>query len=129
MKKLIIVIAILIGFTVKSHCSEVVASHFTYHQQQAISDGWYKAKVEYYNDKTQYKNTYTLKVKVSYGSVTVIDFGNGGSVHSGYNNEGYYYSGGSLTIHRDYSGNVTYVDGTVTVTEGGTTKTFTITIS
>ena len=53
-----------------------------------IENGWYQATVQYNNYKTGTNSTYTLNVKVEYNNVTVIDFGNGGSVHTGYNNEG-----------------------------------------
>jgi len=64
----------------------------------AISNGWYNATVKYYNPNTDTQSTYSLSVRVENDAVTAIDFGNGGSVHSGYNNSGYSYSGGRLTF-------------------------------
>lgn len=80
-----------------------------------ISDGWYSATVKYSNYSTGTYATYTLDVKVEYNSITAIDFGKGGSVHSGYNNEGYQYSGGSLSFEYDY-GYTSIVAATATVT-------------
>jgi len=56
-----------------------------------IDNGWYTARVGYYNVRTYTRATYSLDVKVEYNQVTAIDFGNGGFVHSGYNNSGYTY--------------------------------------
>jgi len=95
-----------------------------------IPDGWYKANVVYYNYNTGTQATYTLKVLVSYGSVTTIDFGNGGSVHSGYNNEGYVYSGGYLSYQTDYStGQITSASASVSISDNNGTRTFNITIT
>ena len=44
---------------------------------------------------------------VSNDAVTTIHFNNNGSVHTGYNNEGYIYTGGSLTFSRDYNSKIT----------------------
>lgn len=93
-----------------------------------IENGWYKASVKYYNPKTYTRSTYTLNVKVEYNRVTVIDFGNGGSVHSGYNNSGYYYNGGTLFFKKDYQGNITSATTTVSITEGYNTVSYEITI-
>ena len=59
---------------------------------KSIDDGWYKAIV-----MTGYSK-YRLNVKVEYDRVVAIDFGNGGSVHTGMNNEGYTYGGGYLEV-------------------------------
>lgn len=86
MKKLILLLALLTGLPIANARPKApLAPHFQTVRQQSIPDGWYKATVEYYNYKTHFRNTYILKVKVVYGTITVIDFGNGGSVHSGYN--------------------------------------------
>ena len=82
-----------------------------------IKDGWYTATVKYNNMKTYYNATYTLNVQVESNSVTVIDFGNGGSVHSGINNSGYFYSGGYLSFETDFNGNVTAAYTTVSVSD------------
>jgi hypothetical protein len=88
-----------------------------------------KAFVDYYNYNTYTKATYQLIVGVKYGSVSSIEFGNGGSVHSGYNNEGYYYSGGTLYAEKDYNGDITAYTATVTVKDSNGTRTFKVTIS
>jgi hypothetical protein len=67
--------------------------------QMTIDDGWYSAIVTVTSGFS--RNKYRLNVKVQYGSVVAIDFGNGGSVHTGYNNEGYIYSGGYVSVSGD----------------------------
>ena len=96
----------------------------------SIDNGWYVATVSYYNSKTFHRATYTLNVYVEYNNVTKIDFGDGGSVHSGYNNSGYMYSGGYLSINKDYSGNIQSATTNVTVSyyDPYYTQTFDITI-
>ena len=81
-----------------------------------IDSGWYTARVGYYNSKTFTRATYTLNVYVEYNTITQIDFGNGGSVHSGYNNSGYLFTGGNLRINSDYNGNIRSASTSVTVT-------------
>lgn len=94
-----------------------------------ISDGWYSATVKYSNYSTGTYATYTLDVKVEYNSVTAIDFGKGGSVHSGYNNEGYQYSGGSLSFEYDYGyTSIVAATATVTIYDTGGIKYFNIRI-
>jgi hypothetical protein len=94
-----------------------------------IQDGWYKATVSYYNSSTYQRSNYTLDVKVQYNRVVAIDFGNGGSVHSGYNNSGYTYSGGILSFQRDYSsGQITSATARVSIIEGSATRTFDISL-
>ena len=39
--------------------------------------------------------------------ITTIFFGDGGSVHFGYNNSGYTYLGGGIHFDTDYNGNIT----------------------
>lgn len=82
-----------------------------------LDNGWYNATVHYSNYSTGTNATYTLSVKVEYDNVTNIDFGNGGSVHTGYNNEGYVYSGGYLSFEKDFSGNIKAANTTVTVSD------------
>lgn len=83
-----------------------------------ISDGWYEATVKYSNSNTYTRSTYTLNVQVEADRVVKIDFGNGGSVHSGYNNSGYYYSGGYLDFQYDYNRNIVGATTRVTVQKG-----------
>jgi hypothetical protein len=93
-----------------------------------IEDGWYRATVVYFNTSTYTRSTYTLNVKVEWDRVVAIDFGNGGSVHSGYNSSGYIYGGGYLYFSRDYDYNIISATATVTVTDGSDYSTFNITI-
>jgi len=81
--------------------------------RNSIDDGGYSAIVKYMNPGTYTTSRYRLNVKVQYDRVVAIDFGNGGTLHSGINNEGYLYTGGTLST--DYSGNVT---ATVSVSQG-----------
>jgi hypothetical protein len=91
-----------------------------------IENGKYEAVI-YYSSTTGQKSTYELAVTVTNDVVTAIHFGNGGSVHSGFNNEGYTYSGGQLSFSRDYHGNITGASTTVKVTyPNGTTQYFQI---
>lgn len=92
----------------------VLQSSFNF---STLENGWYSAKVQYSIYSTVTNATYTLNVKVEYDKISNIDFGNGGSVHSGFNNEGYIYSGGYLTFEKDFSGNIKAAIATVTVSE------------
>lgn len=80
-----------------------------------IEDGWYVANVRYQNFNTYTRSSYSLNVKVVDDRVTVIDFGNGGSVHSGYNSSGYFYNGGYLSFETDYEGNIVAATTRVTI--------------
>lgn len=103
------------------------ANNSTY---QDIRDGRYNAIVEYFNYSTYTRATYQLVVGVEYGNVISIEFPKGGSIHSGYNNEGYYYTGGLLSKNTDYQGNIVSYTASVTVTENNSNiLTFKITIS
>ena len=108
----------------------LLSSSFTFdsHTVQNIDNGWYEATVKYTNYKTYYSATYSLNVKVEYNSVKAIDFGNGGSIHSGYNNEGYTYSGGYLSFRRNYDGDIISASTTVTTYDSDGTRSYQITI-
>lgn len=96
--------------------------------QNAIADGWYMATIDYASN-TGHKATYTLKVAVEDLCVVAIDFGNGGYVHKGRNNSGYYYNGGSLYFNRDRYGNVIAASTTVRITyDNGSWQVFSIVI-
>jgi len=131
MKKYILVLAVLILFASRADSSNKIDPVSIQHNNiTRLQDGWYKASVEYHNYATYYSNTYELKVRVEYGSISMIAFGNGGSVHSGYNNEGYNYTGGYLLYHYNFStGDLESVTSSVTVTDSNGTRTFDITIS
>lgn len=93
-----------------------------------IDNGNYKANVRY-SSSTGQRNNYQLTVTVKNDAVVAIYFGNNGSVHSGYNNEGYTYSGGSLSFQKDYNGNVVSATTTVVVrNSNGTTQQFAISL-
>jgi hypothetical protein len=66
--------------------------------QVQLENGVYSATVKYYNSSTGTHSTYTLDVEVESNRVVAIDFGNGASVHTGFNNSGYNYSGGDLKV-------------------------------
>ena len=95
-----------------------------------IDNGWYTATVEYYNSKTYTRATYTLNVYVEYNSISKIDFGDGGSVHDGYNNSGYSFYSSHLRLNKNYNGAVTSATADVSVTYYNPyyTQTFDITI-
>lgn len=94
-----------------------LCSTFTSSTFQTIENGTYSASVTYYNEKTYTRSSYTLNVTVNYDRVVAIHFGNGGSLHTGYNNEGYTYSGGTLSFKRDYNGNIIGAYTTVEISE------------
>jgi len=77
----------------------------TAQEREEIPDGWYSATITY-SSHTGQRSQYTLNVRVESFNVTAIDFGNGGSVHRGYNNEGYDYRGGALRVFRNQYGEV-----------------------
>ena len=118
MRKLIIKMLLSLTITQSYSSPETIGNTYKIVEYRGIEDGWYEAIVKYTNYSTGTNSTYSLNVKVEYGKVSKIDFGNGGSVHSGYNNEGYIYSGGYLFYEKDYNGNI--VAATTTVTVSGT---------
>ncbi len=130
MKFLFSTICFLILFfspTIRLEADNITHSNLS-NSQSNIENGWYQATVKYCNYSTYTQSKYTLNVKVEYGRVIVIDFGNGGSVHSGYNNSGYTYSGGYIHMERDYNYNIVAAKARVTITEDFTVKTFDIII-
>lgn len=100
---------------ISSRSFAIEVSQFNY--LSTLVNGWYNATVQYSNYSTGTNAKYTLSVKVEYDNVISIDFGNGGSVHTGFNNEGYIYSGGYLTFEKDFNGNITAASTTVTVSD------------
>lgn len=80
-----------------------------------IENGKYEATVYYNSNSTRHRAKYQLVVTVFNDAVTTIHFDNKGSVHSGYNNEGYSYSGGDLRFSRDYNGKITGASTTVDI--------------
>jgi len=71
---------------------------------------------------------YTLNVKVEYDRVVMIDFGNGGSVHTGSNREGYIYNGGYLSYEYDNDNNIVGAATKVSVSDSNGVKYFKIII-
>jgi hypothetical protein len=120
---IVLFITILLLFSIISKGTSTPESgHY-----QSIKNGWYEATVSYYNPNTFRSSSYILDVKVEYNRVVQIDFGNGGSIHSGYNNSGYIYGGGNLSLQRDYSGNILGATTKVIVTyNNGTLITYNI---
>lgn len=96
-------------------------------QTSILEDGNYEAAVYSYNSSTGHKAKYSLAVTISKDKVIAIHFSNGGSVHIGYNNEGYIYSGGNLSFTQDYQGNIIGASAEVRVRYlNGTTQQFSI---
>ena len=93
-----------------------------------IPDGWYHSTVSYFNYNTFTESKYTLDVKVESDRVVKIDFGNGGSVHTGLNNEGYTYTGGYLSFEKDFNDNITAATSSVSITTPSGTRTYTVRI-
>ncbi|MGQ1908201.1 hypothetical protein ACT3CE_00290 [Marinifilum sp. RC60d5] len=131
MKKVILILSIIllnifqVSFNkVNANCLTPASTVGTY----GIEDGLYTATIKYFNAETYKTSTYTLNVTVKYNSVTAIDFGNGGSVHTGYNNEGYVYYGGTLFFEKDYQGNIIAATTSVTISDGNGSRTFKIRI-
>ncbi len=129
-KKLVIVGIILWGLLVNTYAKSDLnrSEYFVSNFSTGIEEGWYQATIKYENSKTGTYETYSLKVQVQYDKVVKIDFGNGGSVHSGYNNEGYIYTGGSLSFEKDYNGNTTAAATTVTISDSNGLRYFKIRI-
>ncbi len=88
-------------------------------QTTVLENGKYNAIVKYHTSSTQTKSTYSLKVDVSDDRVIRIYFPNGGYINSGYNSEGYTYSGGDLRFYTDQYGNLDSADTTVKVYRSG----------
>jgi hypothetical protein len=128
MKHFLILLFLLCSVTVTPLATQVHAFSYVKPALSGIKDGWYSATVKYSNYKTYTNSTYTLDVQVQYNSVTKIDFGNGGSIHSGYNNSGYTYSGGYLSFERDFNQNIVAATTTITVYDNGNTKTYNVRI-
>lgn len=119
MRRLLFITALIFAV-----CSGTKAQYLKYEplyssppsSSNTLEDGWYKATVQYHNTGTAYKASYTLRVKVSYNTVTAIDFGDG-YLHSGVNSSGYYWSGGTITLSADVNGNITGATAKVTITD------------
>ncbi len=129
MKRLISFLAILI-VVFNGHAVSIASGNHPTERNigSGIENGWYEATVKYSNYKTGTYATYTLNVKVEYGSVTKIDFGNGGSVHTGYNSEGYLYTGGYLSYKRNINGDIVAATTTVSISDTNGMRNFEIRI-
>ena len=114
-----ILFALLLGFHITTSFVffSIPEREIHSYSAQNIENGWYEALVSYYNPKTYQRSNYTLSVKVEFNRVTVIDFGNEGSIHSGYNNSGYTYNGGSLSFQKDFNGQISSATTQVSVSD------------
>lgn len=70
-----------------------------------LDDGIYEVQVEY-QSHTQHRAVYKLMVKIQNDNITQIYFGDGGSVHTGYNNSGYTWRGGGIQWTRNWDGTI-----------------------
>ena len=70
-----------------------------------LNNGIYELPVQY-DSNTGHKANYQLNVKIQNDNVVCIYFGNGGCVHSGYNNSGYSWRGGGIKWNTDWNGNI-----------------------
>lgn len=104
------------------------SSLVSFKNTQNIENGWYEASVGYFNTKTSQRSNYQLDVKVESNRVTVINFGNGGSVHSGFNNSGYTYFGGTLNFQKDFNGQITSATTQVSIVDTDGTRYYDIKI-
>lgn len=111
----------ILSLTILSLLTTAKGQYISYNQ---IENGEYEA-IAYYSSSTGQKSTYQLTVTVISDAVTAIHFKNGGSVHSGFNNEGYTYSGGLLSFSKGYNGKITGASTIVKITyTNGTTQYF-----
>lgn len=123
MKRSLCIALLVMANYLSANCPQPLRSSF------GIKDGWYVATVQYTNYATYTNATYSLNVYVEYNKVSTIDFGNGGSVHDGYNNEGYTYSGGYLNYQYQYGTmNIISATTSVTVYDKNGTRSYRITI-
>lgn len=107
---------------------EVIRFYKSHAYLIGIKDGWYSSTVKYSNYTSGTYKTYTLDVKVELNRVVIIDFGNGGSVHSGYNEYGYIYTGGYLYFERNLNGNIIAATTSVSVSDSNGLRDFKIRI-
>lgn len=109
--------------------TSILSTFNAFSQENEIQDGWYKATVKCSNFMTSTFETHILNVKVKSEKVIEIKFGEGGSIHDGYNNTGYTYSGGTLYPEKDYKGNIISAEASVNIYESnGTVRNFKIKI-
>lgn len=116
MKQLLYILLLLLSIGISNIQAqgyyESVPNPYHPSNQNAIANGWYEATIQY-SSNTEHHATYTLDVKVEQLCVVAILFPNGGSVHKGRNNSGYYFQGGGLYFERDRYGNVIAASTTV----------------
>jgi hypothetical protein len=132
MKKLIILTGVIFslsfGYSLDAYAQYQIYEPIPSIYGKKVNDGNYKATVRYTNYATNYKATYSLKVQVRYGRVTAIYFEDGGSIHSGFNNSGYLYQGGTIQYSYDSDGDITSAVAKVTITEGSDTRVFVVSL-
>jgi hypothetical protein len=97
--------------------------------KKGVKSGAYEATVKYQNPNTYTKSTYTLIVVVESNRVTKIRFGNGGSVHTGFNNSGYNYYGGWLEYQYEQYDNVISATTRVTIYKGNSISIYDVSLN
>lgn len=100
----------------QSNISSMLIDYEPFVKSNVLRDGKYNATVKYVSH-TGYEATYSVVVSVKNDRVVAIYFSNGGSVHNGYNSEGYSYNGGKLSPVRDYGGKFVAMKGKVLISE------------
>lgn len=70
-----------------------------------LDDGIYELIVDC-KSSTGHEARYILDVRIKNDNVTAIYFDNGGSLHNGWNNSDYSWSGGGIMWDTDYYGNI-----------------------
>lgn len=97
---------------------EVGGLDYRMYFKKELSNGNYEATVRYENLYTGTRSTYTLIVTVESNRVTKIHFGNGGYIHTGYNNSDYLYTGGWLAYRYDQDNSIISATTKVTINRG-----------
>jgi hypothetical protein len=109
MKRLFIIIFFCLSIFTTSATAQVYTPFFrttTRNLSKVIlQNGVYELPV-HYESNTGHTTRYNLNVKIQNDNIVCIYFGNGGCVHSGYNNSGYTWRGGGIQWNTDYYGNV-----------------------
>ena len=128
MKLILFSILISLQFSFNYNLGIPPSSTISLRSLQNIENGWSEASVGYYNPKTYQRSNNRLDVKVEYNRVTIIDFGKGGYVHSGFQKSGYAYFGGSLMFQKDFNGKITSATTQVSIVDTNGTRYYDIKI-
>lgn len=138
MRKLFLLIIFFLGFQVLPTVAQVVGGYSVYTPYFSVTNrnlsdvildnGVYELPVSYQSHTGQ-KSNYVLDVKIQNDNVVCIYFGNGGYVHSGYNNSGYSWRGGGIQWNVDWNGNIISGHAIIQVTyDNGGYQLFTVKI-